>query len=889
MEGRWGGEKATIHAAMVTSDKRSELLERARELSTLGEWLGAVVNNRHGRLGLVAGEAGVGKTALLRRLREEHRDGPRFLWGGCEALFTPRPLGPLLDIAELTGGELAEVVATEAKPHDVVGALIRELGSRAPTVLVLEDLHWADEATLDVLRLLARRIATVPALALATYRDDELDRGHPLRIVLGELGRGEEVSRLKLAPLSSVAVAKLAEPHGTDADELYRTTAGNPFFVTEVLAGGEGKTPPTVRDAVLARMARVSPAARTLLEAVAVAPPQAELWLLDALAGEAADSLEECLAAGMLAAVSGGVAFRHELARLAVEETLPPNVKLALHGKALAALAGRPDAAPDIARLAHHAEAAEDTEAVLRFAPDAALRAASVGAHREAAAQYARALRFAQGLAPEARAELLDHRARELSAIGQFTEAIDVYRQALECHRQVGDARKEGDSLRALSWPLWVVGRGDDAKHAAKRAVAVLEQVPPGRELARAYGALSSLCRGACDLEGTVAWGTRSLELAQRLDDDEAVVQALTNMGGVELILGVAGGREKLERGLELAREAGLEEGVAAAFCYLARGAAHARAHALAESYTNAGIEYCSEQDLDGWRPFLIAMRGELELDQGRWGEAADSVALVLANRGLGPASVSALVTLGRLRARRGDPGQWAPLDDALGLAEGSGELIRLAPIAEARAEAAWLEGLPEGVAETTGAAFSLARQRKDGWLIGELAFWRWRAGIEEEIPPGAAEPYALQIAGKWKRAADLWAELGCPYEYALALADADDDETLRRSLEELQRLGARPAAAIVARRLRQRGAHGLPRGPRPGTQQNPANLTARELEILALVAQGLRNTDIAEQLFLSERTVAHHVSAILRKLEVRTRGEAGAAAVRLGIAGQDK
>ena len=261
-----------MRAPSVTSDERSDLLERSRELSTLGDWLSSVVTSKRGRLVLVAGEAGVGKTALLRRLREEHRDGPRFLWGACEALFTPRPLGPLLDVAELTGGEFAEVVATGAKPHDVVGALVRELGSRAPTVLVLEDLHWADEATLDVLRLLARRIATVPALALASYRDDELDRGHPLRIVLGELGTAEEVSRLTLAPLSSAAVGKLAEPQGIDADELYRTTGGNPFFVTEVLAAGQVRIQPTVRDAVLARAARLSgAAARTLLEAVAVA------------------------------------------------------------------------------------------------------------------------------------------------------------------------------------------------------------------------------------------------------------------------------------------------------------------------------------------------------------------------------------------------------------------------------------------------------------------------------------------------------------------------------------------------------------------------------------------------------------------------------------------
>jgi ATP/maltotriose-dependent transcriptional regulator MalT len=882
------GKGERVNAARVTSADRGELLERSRELSRLDELLRTVVGSTRGRLVLVAGEAGVGKTALLRRLRAEHPDGPRFLWGACEALFTPRPLGPVLDIADLTGGEFAEVVAAGAKPHDVAGALIEEL-SRAPTVLVLEDLHWADEATLDVLRLLASRITTVPALVLASYRDDELDRGHPLRIVLGEVGTGADVSRLPLAPLSPMAVAKLAEPRGLDGEELFRTTAGNPFFVTEVLAAEKGEIPPTVRDAVLARVARVSPAARTLLEAVAVAPPHAELWLIDALAADAADRLEECLAAGMLTPEPGGVAFRHELARLTVEESLPPNSKLALHRKALAALGGRSEGAPDVARLAHHAEAADDGEAVLRFAPEAAVRAAAVGAHREAAEQYARALRFADGVPPAARAALFDRRARECSAIGQFTEAIKVYRQALEYHRGVGDARNEANSLRALSWLLSVVGRADEAADAGRRAVALLESLPPGRELALAYCALSDLRFYAGNFEGADAWGTRALELGRRLDDDEAVVHALTNIAAAEFLRDVEGAREKLERSLDLAQEAGLEERVASAFCLLVLGAAHTRAHSVTEAYANAGIEYCSRHDLDGWRPFLIAMRARAELDQGRWGEAAESAALVLADRGLGIGSVAALVTLGRLRARRGDPGQRAPLDDALELAEGSGDLMRLAPIAAARAEAAWLEGRPESVAETTGAMYELAQQRRDRWLIGELAYWRWRAGVEEEIPAGAAEPYALQIGGEWRRAADLWAQLGCPYEHALALADADDDESLLRALEELQRLGARPAAAIVARRLRERGARGLPRGPRPGTQQNPANLTARELEILILVAQGLRNTDISERLFLSERTVAHHVSAILRKLEVRSRGEASAAAVRLGLAGQDR
>jgi DNA-binding CsgD family transcriptional regulator len=541
-----------------------------------------------------------------------------------------------------------------------------------------------------------------------------------------------------------------------------------------------------------------------------------------------------------------------------------------------------------VSRLAHHAEAAGDTEAVLRFAPEAAVRAASVGAHREAVAQYRRALRFANGISPEARAELLDLLARECSAVGQFKEAINAYRQALDYHQRLGDLRKEGNSLGALSWSLYVLGRGDEAHDAARRAVEVLERLPPGPELAGAYGAMSSLSRAAGDVGESVAWGTRALELARRLDDVDAAVKARTNMAAAEYQLGV-GGREKLERSLELARRAGLEEHVAAAFCYLARGAEQTRAYPLAESYVEAGSEYCSEHDLDGWRPFLIAVRAEVELGQGRWDDAAETAALVLAEHGQGPASVTALVALGRLRARRGDPGQWELLDEALALGELSRDFLRFAPVAAARAEAAWLEGRTENVAATTETAFTLAKECGAPWPIGELANWRWRAGVEESVPPGAAQPYALQIAGEWRQAADLWLDLGCPYEAALALADADDEDALRRSLDQLQAMGARPAAAIVARRLRRRGAHGLPRGPRPATRQNPVGLTSRELEVLTLVSRGLRNADIAERMYLSERTVAHHVSAVLHKLDVRTRGEASAAAVRLGIVDQDQ
>jgi hypothetical protein len=366
------------------------LLERGAELSRLTECLEAVGRGGRGHVLLVGGEAGVGKTTLVRRFCEEHGGPARMLWGACDPLFTPSPLGPLLAVAEGSGGELKAVVERGAMPYEVVAALARELTARPPTVFVLEDVHWADEATLDVLRLLARRVETVPALVVATYRDDELDRAHPLRIMLGELATGRTVERVPLGRLSPVAVTQLAEPYGVDPEELYRKTAGNPFFVVEALAAGAKGIPHTVRDAVLARAARLSPEGAALLEAVAVVPPQAEPWLLEALAGEVADRLDECLASGMLVAEPAGVAFRHELARLAVEASVPPHRKLGLHRAALAALADPPAGAPDLARLAHHAEAAGDADAVLRFAPAAAARAASTGAYREAAAQDAR-------------------------------------------------------------------------------------------------------------------------------------------------------------------------------------------------------------------------------------------------------------------------------------------------------------------------------------------------------------------------------------------------------------------------------------------------------------------------------------------------------------------
>jgi DNA-binding CsgD family transcriptional regulator/tetratricopeptide (TPR) repeat protein len=866
----------------ATTAQTGDLLERAAEMAALDAALAGVRGG--GRLVLVGGEAGIGKTALVRTFCGR-AGGARTLLGACDALYTPRPLGPLLDIAEQAGGRLATLAEAGTTPAELVSALAEDLRRHPGTIVVLEDLHWADEATLDVLRLLARRIATLPALVVATFRDDELDRSHPLRIVVGELPAGGAVDRLAIARLSAGAVAALAALHGVDAAELHRRTAGNPFFVTEVLAAGGSEVPDTVRDAVLARAARLGDA-RSVLEAVAIVPQRAELWLLEALAGDDLGGLEACVASGMLRSEGDAVAFRHEIARIAIEETLPPDRRVHLHRAALAALSAAPGRPRDLARLAHHADAAGDAEAMLRHAPDAGEHAAALGAHREAAAQFERALRFADDLPSERRAELLERCAYECYLTDRIGDAIDARRRALEEHCRAGNRLREGDTRRWLSRLAWFAGDKATSEDEAQRAVDLLEALDPGPELAMAYSNVAQLRMLADDGAEALRWGTRAIELAERLGETEILAHALNNVGAAEMRINVDRGTAKLRRSLDLALDAGLEEHVARAYTNLGAIAVKMRAYRRADHWLDAGFAYCRERDLDAWLLYMSGWKARSHLDQGRWDAAADTAAIVLRRANVAvPTRIMPLCVAGMLRARRGDPDAWETLDVAHDLAGATGELQRVAAVALARVEAHWLAGEDEPVREETDAALLLALERGDMWVIGELCVWRRRAGIDDAVALGdSAEPFRLELEGDWESAERAWRTIGCPYEAALALASADDEEPLRNSLEALQRLGARPAAARVARTLRERGVRDVPDGPRATTRRNPAGLTSRELEVLALVAQGLRNGEIASQLFVSEKTVGHHVSAILRKLDVRTRGQAASEAARLGI-----
>jgi DNA-binding CsgD family transcriptional regulator/tetratricopeptide (TPR) repeat protein len=857
-----------------------ELFERSEQLEILRALLKEATTGSHGHVVAIGGEAGAGKTTLVRHFCAEAQPNALVLAGACSPLHAARPLGPFLELAD-ESPVVAAAVAAGGRADEVASALLGEVRPGRSLVVVLEDMHWADEATLDVVRLLARRVESRPAVVIATYRDDELNRAHPFRILLGDLPAS--LARIRVPLFSAAGVAELAAPAGIDGGELYRRTGGNPFFVTEVLSAPGEAIPETVRDAVLARASRLDPEEHAILEVVAATPPHTELALLEALAPSALARVDACVGAGILVSERDTVSFRHELARIAIDDSLSPGRRVELHRAALKALA----ASGDLARLSYHAEAASDADAVLEYAPRAAREAAALGAHREAEVHYARALRHASRMEPDVRAEILEAHSHECYITDRGAEAIESGRDAAAIFRELRDPLREAASLLKLSRIQRMTGKIAEASESVGRALALLGGLPEGPELAKAYAATAQITMGSADTEQMHAAATRALELAGELGESEVLADVLITLGTIEIEVPATreAGREKLARAIRLAKDERLDPLVGRAYNTLSYEGFATLDLELVEACVADYIAYCTDYALELWLHCALGFRAELELVRGDWDAAVETATRVLRSTDTTIPRMGPLAVLALIRARRGDPDAHGPLDEALALARPAAEPQVILPVIQARAEVAWLEGRLPAMAEELDANIELARRLNDHWAFRELVYWRWKAGDAGPSPDADLALRRLQLEGASEQAAEGWAALGYPYEAAVARSESDDDSSISRAHDELRALGAQAAAAIVARRLRERGVRGVRRGPRASTAENPGQLTRREVDVVKLVVQGLRDAEIAARLHLSEKTVGHHVSSILRKLDVRSRGQAAAEAIRLGLA----
>jgi DNA-binding CsgD family transcriptional regulator/tetratricopeptide (TPR) repeat protein len=866
------------------------LLERDEQLQVLDGCL-ASARRGHGRVVLVPGEPGIGKTALLQAFCARVR-GARVLQAACDPLATPRPLGPLLDIADRLGGALTDL-DPRASRTALFRAFLDELASRSwVTVAVIEDAHWADEASLDLLRYLSRRIEQVRAVLIVSFRPHEIARDHPLAQLAGELASTGVVRRVALEPLSMAAVADLARAgeHGIswDVEELHRLTGGNPFYVTEVLAGG-GDVPASVRDAILARISRLAGGPRAAAETASVAPTRMEHELITSLAEVTSADIDACVAAGVLAPDRPGtVAFRHELARRVVHEALPPARRATLHGGLVDLLlsSGRGDPA----RVAHHAEQAGRGEVAFAQASLAGERATTLGAGKEAAEQYSRALRHRAGLPADAVATVLEQACQAYLDAGRVDAAVTAIDEAVGIRRRLGDPLRLGGALVIRNAAIWNAGRSQEAYADGLAAVALLEGLPPSEELARAYAFVATDKMLARDYAGAAAWGEKAVRLAQQVDAPTPLVRALNSMGAAKVLAGEPGGAEDIRRSVAVAEAAGLEAHAATAWINLGSAAGEVRDYALADEGLDQGVTYATERDLDGVGHYGIAWQARIRFEQGQW-ETAEGLASGLPLEASGTTAITRITAhtvLGRLAVRRGVPAAGsAQLELAEELAQQTGDLQRLWPVAAGRSESAWLAGDLDAVHAAAEPTYLLACELRHGWAAGELGFWLWRAGGGPRPPDWAATPYRLQAAGDWEGAAAVWAEIGCPYEQADALADSGEAAPLRCALVTFDRLGAVPAAARVRRALRERGVRNVPRGPRRATSDHPAGLTPRQAEVLGLVALGRSDAEIAEHLSIAVKTAGHHVSAVLAQLGVASRTEAARRAHELGLVSQ--
>ena len=830
----------------------------------------------------IEGEAGIGKTSLALSFADAHRHDARVYAGGCEHLTTPEPLGPLRDIARDSQGRFTVAATSQLITFESLQRLLTV--GREPGLLLVEDIHWADDPTLDLFRYLGRRIRHAPVLVVTTFRSDEAQSR--LAALWADLPRDCR-ERIELQPLSRSAVSLLADRSGRAARDVYEVTGGNPFHVTEFLATDSSAVPHSVRDATLARTSRLSARARRTLDCASIFPRQIDQEMLQVLADDKDHSgVEECMQAGMLHAVGNALAFRHELARRAVQDAISPLRRRELHTAAMNLLKSRPNVRA--AEIAHHAQQAGAGADVAAYSLRAADDADALGAYRESVAHLARALLHSPDLSNAARADLLERQAQSGEQCGEFEIAVTALTEAIAARKRAGDIVGLGNALRISARVHWMRGETAVADQLSLEALDVMRDHRESWQYAMALSGQSQLemLSDRCDL--ALPRSAEAMALAERLGRSDIYIHALTNNAAARALDDVVVGMPRTLAAIEEAHRRGVPDHVPRLYCNLLFMNVFDRYYERFFELCEQGVAAAKARDNAPLEGYLHGLRAQVLLDFGRLPEAlADAEFVIYGPYPRGTGRFTASIAIAKARMRMGLPDEGS-LDEMRALPTARRDLMRRGPIAVTDAEAMWLgqqrPGGLESIFETLEMAFCARGQR---WNLAELALWVAILGerdrLPEEVIGALREPHRSHITGAWREAARGWSELGCPYEQALALS-MGDEPAQREALAILDRIGASAAAGRIRRQMRSLGTRAVPRGPIAETRANPAGLTRRQAQVLMLMIEGLTNAQIAARLSLSPKTAEHHVAAVLARLGARTRTEAADAARQRGL-----
>ncbi len=862
-----------------------ELIERDGFLAILHARFKNIAEGE-GHCVFVSGEAGIGKTSLIKAFCKEHNNDCNIYQGACDALFTPRPLAPLYDIMWQVNKDLWPNKQTVEDRSELFAKFYRELiDQKEKSIIVFEDIHWADEATLDFIKFFARRITQLSCLFILTYRDEEAHSRHPLRNLPGQLPP-DSFTRLRLTTLSKNAVERIAEEKGYSGEDVYSISGGNPFYVNEIVAAYSLGIPDNIKDSILSVYNRQDEKTRTTWDLLSILPAGFNIKFIEKIDPLYSDAIQNSLESKILILKDQILFFKHEIYRRTVEASLSPFTRVCYNKKMLDVFKESFEQNQDFEKIVHHAKNANEYELVVQYAPLAAERAACIGSHIEASKLYLTAIEYYQGSNQDLLIQFYEGYAYECYLTNQIKEAIIYTGKSLSLWKEKDVKDKIGDSLRFLSRLWWFEGNNKKALRFAAEAIEVLADQSSSSAKAIAYSNMSQLKMLGDQPDECIFWGEKAIAIAKELNDQETLCHALNNVGSMQLQIrkSYQQGLSLLQQSLEIALKNSYHDHVARAYCNIAGITCITTNYSFAEATLDEGIRYCEERDLDAYTWYLLAWKARLKLETGCWKEAYTIAEKLLDNESQAFFSkIAALSVVAKIRIRRGDPEAIPLLLEAKTLAFETMELQRIVPVLTGLLEYEWITGKTFIEKESIDSTVSMIKEANDIFRNNEFVFWLRKARNHQLPLEGIYAGYDISNRTKAMEAAALWKKSSNPYMEALALFEGTADDK-RKAITIVHELGANAVCEKMKQEMKRSGIKNIPRGIRQSTQANQAFLTLRELDVLALLKEGLQNKEIASKLFISPKTVDHHISSILFKLNVNSRTKAVNEAIRKKI-----